>query len=272
MVHMTQTSDAGNAAPPADTAGPRPDPIAIRHALRRAAWLTAGAGIAFGVLTIVAWYLLRVDRAGLSEATDADAYYSDTGFGASKVAGLYLLPFAAILFLWFIVALRGWIRGTQHRRNMLISDLQLVSGVVFIGLFLVGAAAMATSVVVAGSDTGELSISSLQMLASFGDTLMLVMGVRIAAIFVIATASLGMTTGALPRWFNFVSYGFGLILMITPMVEASFTVAFPVWVIVLSVMLVYHMANLPTDQIPGFAMRYAERNASDGGADSEVSD
>ena len=272
MSSMTQTNDAGNAALPTDPAGPGPDPTAVRHALRRAAWLTAGAGIAFGVLTILAWYLLRVDQAGLSEAADADAYYADTGFGASRVASLYLLPFAAILFLWFIVALRGWIRGTQHRRNMLISDLQLVSGIVFTGLFLVGAAAIATSVVAAGSDTGELSISSLQALAGFGNTLMLVMGVRIAAIFVIATASLGMTTGALPRWFNFVSYGFGLILMITPIVEASFTVAFPVWVIVLSAMLVYHLANLPTDRIPGFAMRYAERNASVGGGDREASD
>ena len=48
----------------------------------------------------------------------------------------YLLPFAALLFLWFIVALRGWIRGTQHRRNLLISDVQLVSGTVFTALFL----------------------------------------------------------------------------------------------------------------------------------------
>jgi len=253
---MAETNDAGTATPVAS-----PEPAALRRALRRAALLTAGAGIAYGVLTIVAWYLMAQDRNGLAEATDPYAYYTESGFDGASVAGLYLLPFAAILFLWFIVALRGWIRGTQHRRNMLISDLQLVSGVVFTAVFLVGAAAVATSVVVAGSGSNELTIASLRGLAGFGSTLMVVMGVRMAAIFVIATASLGMTTGVLPRWFNFVSYGFGLILMLTPVVEEDFIVAFPVWVIVLSVILLYHLARVSPDEIPGFAIRYAERNA-----------
>jgi hypothetical protein len=271
MVSMAHT-DPETAAPAVQASEPGRDQDAMRRALRRAALLTAGAGIAYGVLTIVAWLLLLADRVGLAESADPYAYYSDGGFGPATLAGLYLLPFAAILFLWFIVALRGWIRGTQQRRNMLISDLQLVSGVVFIALFLVGAAAIATSVIVAGSGSGELPVAGLQVLVGFGDTLMVVMGVRIAAIFVIATASLGMTTGALPRWFNFLSYGFGLILMLTPIVESSFIMAFPIWVIVLSVMLVYHLAHLPIDQIPGFAKRYAERNASGGVADSEGMD
>jgi hypothetical protein len=238
---------------------PAPDEAAARRALRRAALLTAGAGIAYGLLTIVAWYLMREDRAGLSQAPDPSAYYESTGFSGSSISGLYLLPFASILFLWFIVALRGWIRGTQHRRNMLISDLQLVSGVVFTAVFLVGAAAVATSVVVAGAGDEDIPIQTLKALSGFGNALMVIMGVRMAAIFVIATASLGMTTGVLPRWFNLISYGFGLILMITPIVEQSFIVAFPIWVIVLSIMLLYHLANLPDDEIPGFARRHAER-------------
>jgi len=243
---------------------PAPDETATRRALRRAAVLTAGAGIAYGVLTIVAWYLMRVDREGLSQAPDPSAYYESTGLTGTGIAGMYLLPFASILFLWFIVALRGWIRGTQHRRNMLISDLQLVSGVVFTAIYLVGAAAVATSFVVAGAGNDQVPIGTLNALAGFGNALMIVMGVRMAAIFVIATASLGMTTGVLPRWFNLTSYGFGLLLMLTPIVEQTFILAFPIWVIVLSVMLLYHLINLPEDEIPGFARRNAERSlASD---------
>jgi hypothetical protein len=244
-----------------------PDPTLpeMRKALRRAALLTAGAGILYGILTIAAWALLQQGRSDLKDATDLDAYVGDGGLFGVELAGMYLLPFAAILFLWFIVALRGWIRGTQHRRNMLISDLQLVSGVVFIAIFLVGAGAIASALVVAQADEGSLSTESLRTLAGFGNTLMVVIGVRIAAIVVIATASLGMTTGVLPRWFNFVSYGFGLVLMLTPIVEPAFIVAFPVWVIALSVMLLYHLANVPPDEIPGFAERYAERlEARDG--------
>jgi hypothetical protein len=266
MGSMVETKDTGT-----DTAATSPEPAALRRALRRAALLTAGAGIGYGVLTIVAWYLMAQERAGLAEATDPYAYYVESGFDGAMVAGLYLMPFASILFLWFIVALRGWIRGTQHRRNMLISDLQLVSGVVFTAVFLVGAAAVATSVIVAGSGSDEVTIAALRALSGFGSTLMVVMGVRMAAIFVIATASLGMTTGVLPRWFNFVSYGFGLILMLTPVVEEDFIVAFPVWVIVVSVILLYHLARVSPDEIPGFAARYAKRNAPSEGV-AEIGD
>jgi hypothetical protein len=266
MASMADTKEAGTA-----TAVASPEPAALRRALRRAALLTAGAGIGYGVLTNVAWYLMAQERAGLAEATDPYAYYVESGFDGAMVAGLYLMPFASILFLWFIVALRGWIRGTQHRRNMLISDLQLVSGVVFTAVFLVGAAAVATSVIVAGSGSDEVTIAALRALSGFGSTLMVVMGVRMAAIFVIATASLGMTTGVLPRWVNFVSYGFGLILMLTPVVEEDFIVAFPVWVIVVSVILLYHLARVSPDEIPGFAARYAKRNAPSEGA-GEIGD
>jgi hypothetical protein len=230
-----------------------------RRALRRAALLTSGAGILYGVLSITAWYLMREGRLGLAESGDPEAYYAEGGLFGSELAALYLLPFAAILFLWFIVALRGWIRGTQHRRNMLISDLQLVSGVVFIAVFLVGAAAVASALIITQAEDGGLSMDALRVLAGFGNTLMVVMGVRVASIFVMATASLGMTTGVLPRWFNYMSYGFGLVLMLTPIVEAALIVAFPVWVIALSIMLLYHLANLPADEIPGFAARHLER-------------
>ncbi len=148
--------------------------------------------------------LLRQDRDAFMGADSAVGYYGAHDSVAARLAGLYLLPFAAILFLWFIVALRGWVRSTQRRRNMLVSDLQLVSGVVFTAIFLIGAAAVATSVIVLGSDADSVSASSLQTLSNFGATLMGVMGVRMAAIFVMATASLGMTTGALPRLFSLI--------------------------------------------------------------------
>lgn len=227
-----------------------------RRALRRAALLTSGAGILFGLLTMASWYLMRADRAALAGASDPAAPFPVADFSGSTIAGLYLLPIAAILFLWFIVALRGWIRRTQQRRNLLISDVQLVSGVTFVALFLVASAAIATSVVASGSEGGEISTMTLRTLASFGNTVMVVMGVRMAAVFVIATASLGATTGVLPRWFSYLSYGFGLVLILTPLVEPALILAFPVWVIVLSVILLYHLANVPEDQIPGFTARY----------------
>jgi hypothetical protein len=230
----------------------------MRRRLQRAGLLTSGAGIGYGVLTIISWWLLGQDREAIAEAEDPFAYYVDGGFGGTAVAGLYLLPFAAILFLWFIVALRGWIRSSGHRRNILVSDLQLVSGVAFTAVFLVGSGAVATSVVASASES-DVAYESLRALAAFGHTLMNVMGVRMAGILVLATSTLGLTTGVLPRWFNLLGYAFGVILMVSPIVEPSFTLAFPIWVIVLSVMLLYHVANVPDDQLPGFAARYMDK-------------
>ena len=235
-----------------------PRPEDVRRALRRAAFLTSGAGIAYGVLSIVGWYLLNEDRRGFREAEDQAAYYEGGGVDGASIAALYLLPFAAILFLWFIVALRGWIRGTRKRRNMLISDLQFASGAVFTAVFLVGVGAIATPLVVLDAGIESVTFEDVQFVAGFGNALMDVMGVRIAAIFVIATASLGVTTDVLPRWFSLLSYAFGVLLMIAPMVDPPLILAFPTWVIAVSLILLYHVLNLPDDELPGFAMRDLE--------------
>ena len=229
----------------------------VRRTLRRAAFLTSGAGIAYGMLTIIGWSLLMDARGQLTSIEDAQATYTSGAPLGTELAGLYLLPFAAIAFLWFIVALRGWIRGTQQRRNLLISDLQLVSGIVFIAIFLVGAGAVATGVVAAQSDSPVQTAEPLIALSGFGSTVVTVVGIRIAAIFVIATASLGMTTGVLPRWFNVVSYVFGVLLMLTPVVATWLALAFPVWVIVLSFVLLAHILSVRPEDIPGYASRYA---------------
>lgn len=232
--------------------GPEAAPL-THTAVRRAALLTAGAGIAYGLLSIAAWFMLRLDRDALFEMDDPYGHYADAEFTWASIATTYLMPIAAILFLWFVVALRGWIRATRQRRNMLISDLQLVSAVVFVALFLIGAAAAATSVIIAESEPASLSADSLQAIVSFGFTLMQIMGVRMAAVFVLATASLGVTTRVLPRWFSLLSYAFGLILMLTPITHAALILAFPVWVIVLSLILLYHIVSLAEDEIPGFS-------------------
>jgi hypothetical protein len=220
--------------------------------------LTSGAGVGFGILTIAAWWLLGAEPLALIEAEDTFACYQVEGNAGSTIAGLYLLPVAGILFLWFNVALRGSIRGTQQRRNMLISDLQLMAGITFTAVYLVAAGATATSVIVAGAGTDAIGVHSLLAISAFGDTLMVVTGIRMAAIFVIATAPLGMTTGVLPRWFNLLSYGFGGLLILTPIVEVALTVAFPIWVIALSTLLLYHVARLADDEVPSFAAGYID--------------
>src|SRR4051794_25339126 len=75
--------------------------------VRRAAIITACVGIAHAVLLVLAFWLVRSNAAGVN-ASDADivTYYEDADNRRRIIAaGLYLLPFSGIAFIWFIVAL-----------------------------------------------------------------------------------------------------------------------------------------------------------------------
>ncbi len=238
------------------TADPKAGVHMRAEQLRRYGLLTSGAGVAFGVLTIIAWLLLTQARVEATSIDEVRARLESGGSLAAEIAALYVLPFAVIAFLWFIVALREWIHGTEVRRNRLQSGVQLVSGVVFTAVFLVGDGALATSVIVAELGDRTISIDALVTISAFGTSLVSILGVRMAAMFILSTASLGLTTQVLPRWFAFLSYAFGIVLMLTPVVATWLILAFPLWVIALSVLLGYHIERLRRGQVPGFAERH----------------
>ena len=99
-------------------------------------------GLAFSVLFTVA-FVLTMSVPG-PKATDEEliAYYAAGGGSLPVTIGLYIMPFAGIAFLWFIVALRMWSAASVRRQSVLQSNLQLVSGVLFVAMFFIGAAAM----------------------------------------------------------------------------------------------------------------------------------
>jgi len=62
-----------------------------------------------------------------------------------------------------------------------------------------------------------------------------VYAMRMAAVFMVATARIGLRTGFIPRWLCFSGYAFALVLLLvagaTPWVE----LLFPLWVLLLSI-------------------------------------
>src|SRR5262249_1593297 len=98
----------------------QPDELAGGGAsLRRAAFLTATVGITFSVLFVLSFLL--VSRVPPADASDDAlvAFYASGQHRLYTVAGLYLMPFAGIAFIWFIVALRMWINIHVRRENIL---------------------------------------------------------------------------------------------------------------------------------------------------------
>ena len=75
--------------------------------------------------------------ASTSEITE---FYGSAERRRVLLVGLYLMPFAGIAFIWFVVALRMWVEATARRRNILLSDMQLATGILYVALSFAGAA------------------------------------------------------------------------------------------------------------------------------------
>lgn len=200
-----------------DHAVPRRDIAADgdRIAVRKAAMLTASLGLVHALLFISSALLLKARTPGIN-ATDEEliAFYNDPDKRRIVVAaGLYLLPFAGIAFIWFFVALRSWISASAPRVNVMLSNVQLVSGIIYTTLVLAAGGSM--SVMAASVELSNEHIDPLlaRQFPQFGASLLLVFAMRMAAMFVLTTTNLGRITGILPRWFIVAGFAVGVSTM-----------------------------------------------------------
>jgi hypothetical protein len=160
------------------------------------------------------------------------------------------MPFAGIAFMWFVVALRLWISVSAPREHVLLSDVQLVSGVLFIALFF--AAAAAAAALAASVEFGAATIDPVvaRQFPQYGNALLFVFAMRMAAVFVFATSNIGRATGVLPRWFVLAGFLVGAVLLLSATFDRALVLAFPVWVLALSVLLLRRARRIPADTTP----------------------
>ena len=151
--------------------------------------------------------------ASTSEITE---FYSSAERRRVLLVGLYLMPFAGIAFIWFVVALRMWVEATARRRDILLSNMQLATGILYVALFFAGAAS--TSVLAASVEfsDGDIDPVVAHQFPQFGSTLLLVFALRMAAIFVFATSTIARKSRVVPNWFAWSGYAVGLFLYSAP--------------------------------------------------------
>jgi hypothetical protein len=219
------------------------------RSLRKAAMLTAVVGAAHAVLFLVSWLLLS-DLPGASASTaEITEYYSSPSSRRVTLVGLYLMPFAGIAFIWFVVALRMWIEGSSRRVNILLSNIQLATGIVYVALFF--AAAAASSVLAASVEfsNGEIDPVVAHQFPEFGSTLMVVFALRMAAMFVFTTSTIGRAGHVMPAWFAWSGYAVGLFLLLSASLEPWLALVFPVWLLVLSAIMLQRASRIPPDRM-----------------------
>lgn len=186
----------------------------------------AVAGILFAVLLATALVLVRVAASG----SDADAWLTDPTRRRQVVLALNLVPFSGIAFLWFIGVVRD---RMGEREDRFFATVFLGSGLLFIAMLFVAAAATASFLVEMALRPGPGDASGFSR--RIGTLVLHTYAMRMAAVFTISTATIGLKTGFLPRWLGFAGYAVALTLLlvidITPWVE----LLFPLWIFLVSV-------------------------------------
>jgi len=210
--------------------------------------LTAAVGAVHAVLFLISFWLLSARPGANASASDINDFYSSAESRRVLLVGLYLMPFAGIAFIWFIVALRMWVEGTARGINILLSNVQLVTGVLYVALFF--AAAASTSVLAASVEFshGEIDPVVAHQFPQFGSTLLLVFALRMAAMFVFTTSTIARTSRIVPAWFSLSGYAVGLVLLLSASLQAWLALIFPIWLLVLSGVLLHRAFRIPSDR------------------------
>ena len=249
MTDRLESDGTIDAEPPDPPGPPEVGETTEEHgrSLRRAASLTALVGVAFSIIFTVA-FVLTGGIPGVN-ATDDEifAYYTEADRVLPVAVGLYIMPFAGIAFLWFIVALRLWAATSARRLNVLQSNLQLVSGVIFVASFFVGAAASSVLAVSVQFANGPVDPVTARQFPIFGESIILFFAMRMAAMFVFTTSSLGRSAHILPAWFAWVGFLVGLFLLFAATTSPLLVLMFPAWVLVLSLILLRNAQRIPQD-------------------------
>lgn len=189
------------------------------------------AGVLFAVLFSAVIILIR---SSLPETAQPGARWIDDGGDKIRLAS-ELMPFAGICFLWFI----GVVRANLGRfEDKFFSTVTMGSGLLFLAMMFASAAVGAGLVESRHYSGGAITDSSVGV---FGQMLLLKLSktyaLRMAAVFMMSLATIWLRTGLMPRWLVVVSYIAALTLTIGGDSSMWLTLAFPAWVLIVSVLL-----------------------------------
>jgi hypothetical protein len=220
-------------------------PAEPAHPLRRVGYIAAAAGTAHALLFLLSYWLVTSQPGARASDSELEAFYRDAAPRRLIVVGLYLMPFAGIAFVWFSSALRMWIGGvTSRREDVLLSNVQLVSGIIYVALFFAAAAAAAAQAASVEYSSAPVDGFAARQLPVLGNTLLYVFAMRMAAMFIFATSNIGRTAGFLPMWFVIVGFVVGLFLLLSATFNQLLILAFPIWILALVVIMMLHARRL----------------------------
>lgn len=222
-------------SPPAPREPHRAASAVLDRDARAHARVTALSGVLFAGLLITALVLVRqAPGLGVPDSVYTSFYRQGPG-NVLVTAGLYVVPFAGIAFLWHMSAARTLIETAPGPRSAMPSWLQLASGVVFVGMLFAGSAATgAVALLTVFSEAPLPPPDVARALAATGYGMVFVFGVRASGMFMITTTTLAHRRGLIPRAVAVPSYLAAAVLLVSTTFHPAILLVFPGWVLLVS--------------------------------------
>jgi len=182
------------------------------------------AGIVFAILLTTSLVFLRL--AAMSDPTHGRAWLTDARVSLT----LRLVPFTGIAFLWFIGVVRNRIGEHEDR---FFATVFLGSGLLFVAM-LFAASGIGTGVLADAAARPGGATDGWILGRKIAAVIMHTYAMRMAAVFMISTATIGLRTGFVPRWLGFSGYAIAVILLFGTDLTLWVEVLFPFWILLLS--------------------------------------
>lgn len=181
------------------------------------------AGVLFAVLFGAVVLLVRAE---MPEGPEGSVAWLESRSGGIRIAAM-LMPFAGIAFLWFIAVVRDGLGGFEDR---FFATVFLGSGLLFLAMMFVSTSEAAGLAASAGAVDDQTALFGKMMVLGTAKTY----ATRMAAVFMISLATIWLKTGVMPRPLVMLTYATAAAQMIAGDLSMWVTMAFPVWVLVVS--------------------------------------
>jgi len=210
----------------------------------------AMAGIAFSILLIVSLVLIRIS---VPERLDDSTAWLENY--ARRIAfAIKLIPFAGIAFLWFLGVVRDRLGEFEDR---FFSTVFFGSGLLFTAMTFVSAAIAASLLSIYAIDPDLLpQTPTYAFNRIFMFQIINVYGLRMAGVFMMSLATIWIRTKLMPRLLVFLTYGLALVILFGLNLSLWFSLVFPGWVFVISVMiLIYNFRKKKSQEMDGMTVK-----------------
>jgi hypothetical protein len=179
-------------------------------------------------------------RLALPEGAEPGSQWLREGSENLKVAAM-IMPFAGIMFLWFMGVVRD---GLGRYEDKFFATVFLGSGLLFLAMMFLAAGV--------GAGLERSDAAAHPDVATFGQMVLLTIAktyaLRMAAVFMISLATIWLKTGLMPRWLVGVTYVVAVGLLLASDISMWLTLAFPTWVLVVSMLLLVRAGVIDLDR------------------------